>query len=468
MTSMTLKTFGLAFGVLVAGLAPAGAETLADAMAKAYANNPTLAAERAGLRALNEDEVQERAAGLGAANASASYGYTTSESGASVRPRSRDDTDPFSLGVSGSLNLYDGGRTYNGTRSAQAAVSSGESNLTSTEQDVLLAAVTAYEDVRRDIALVGVSRSNVRVISEQLRAAQDRFEVGEVTRTDVSQAEARLAAARSTLAAATGSLARSRQAYLVAIGELPEDLTQPPPLPDLPATEGEAIALAEAAHPLLVAARYDVQQAEYEVKRALGGMLPTVDLEGDLSYTDGGLLIENSVTDGNSASVGVRASVPLWSGGRNPSLVREAQARLAQRQALIHAIGRQVRQQVSNAWSGLEVSRISIPAARQQIRAAQIAFDGVKEEATLGARTTLNVLDADQELQLARAELYRSLRDEYVAGYTLLSAVGSLTVSHLGLDVARYDPEAYPTEVERVPNGWYQDESVKWSNRYRP
>ena len=204
---MTLKTFGLAFGVLVAGLAPAGAETLADAMAKAYANNPTLAAERAGLRALNEDEVQERAAGLGAANASASYGYTTSESGASVRPRSRDDTDPFSLGVSGSLNLYDGGRTYNGTRSAQAAVSSGESNLTSTEQDVLLAAVTAYEDVRRDIALVGVSRSNVRVISEQLRAAQDRFEVGEVTRTDVAQAESRLAASRSSLSRASRALA---------------------------------------------------------------------------------------------------------------------------------------------------------------------------------------------------------------------------------------------------------------------
>ncbi|MEC9435423.1 MAG: TolC family outer membrane protein [Pseudomonadota bacterium] len=465
---MKITTLGLAFGALVAGLAPAGAETLADAMAKAYANNPSLAAERAGLRALNEDEVQERAAGRGAASAVATYGYRNTDSGTTFTPRSRNDTDPFSLGVSGSLNLYDGGRTVNGTRSAQAAVSSGESSLTSSEQDVLLAAVTAYEDVRRDIALVGVSRSNVRVISEQLRAAQDRFDVGEVTRTDVSQAEARLAAARSTLAAQTGALARSRQAYLAAVGELPEDLSPPPPLPQLPATEAEAIALAEAAHPLLVAARYDVRQAEYEVKRALGGMLPTVDLEGDLAYSDGAVLIDGGTTDSNSASIGVRASVPLWSGGRNPSLVREAQARLAQRQALIHAIARQVRQQVSNSWSGLEVSRISITAARQQIRAAQIAFDGVKEEATLGARTTLDVLDADQELQLARADLYRSMRDEYVAGYTLLSSVGSLTVDHLGLDVARYDPKAYPAKVETVPNGWFQDESAKWEKGYRP
>lgn len=465
---MKITTMGLALGALVAGLAPAGAETLADAMAKAYANNPGLQAERYGLRALNESEVQERAAGRGAASASASYGYTASESDSSFTKRSRNDSDPFSLGVSGSLNLYDGGRTYNGTRSAQAAVSSGESSLTSTEQDVLLAAVTAYEDVRRDISLVGVSRSNVRVISEQLRAARDRFDVGEVTRTDVSQAEARLAASRSTLAAATGSLARSRQSYLAAIGELPEELTPPPPLPQLPESETAAIALAEAEHPLLVAARYDVRQAEYEVKRALGGMLPTVNLEGDVAYSDSSVMIESSTSDSNSASVGVRASVPLWSGGRNPSLVREAQARLAQRQSLIHAIARQVRQQVSNSWSGLEVSRISITAARQQIKAAQIAFDGVREEATLGARTTLDVLDADQELQLARAELYRSLRDEYVAGYTLLSSVGALTVSHLGLDVARYDPETYPSEVKLTPNGWTKDDSVKWDNRYRP
>ncbi len=481
MNGMTNRTrnAALALGAALAWTAPAGAETLADAMAKAYVFHPTLAAERATLRALDEVEYQERAARFGSADVSATYQYQNSDSagtsfdpatGRSVRVRSRNDTDPFSLGIGGSIPLYSGGRIENGTQSAEAGVQSGRSNLASVEQDVLLDAVTAYENVRRDIALVAVARSNVRVIGEQLRAAQDRFEVGEVTRTDVSQADARLSAARSNLAAVTGQLAQSRQFYRATVGDLPEDLQDPPPLPTLPESEEAALALAEAEHPLILAARFDARQAEYEVKRAIGATLPSVALEGDVAYTDASLLTNEGASgvDGNSASVGVRASMPLWTGGRNASVVRQTQAQLARAQALIHNQARLVRQQVSNAWSGLEVARMSISAARQQIEAARIAFEGVREEATLGARTTLDVLDAEQELQSARAELISSLRDEYVAGYALLASVGALSVGHLGLDVARYDPTDYRESVDEAPYDYLPGEATQWSSRWKP
>lgn len=461
----------------------ASAETLADALAKAYLNSPRLAGDRAALRALDEAEIGARGARLGSVDLNASYDYSNTDGVSTVlrppavpggaptqvRSRSRSDADPFRLGVSGGIPLYDGGRIANTAEAAAQGVQRGRADLVSTEQEVLFAAVQAFEDVRRDLGLTEVARSNVRVISEELRAATDRFEVGEVTRTDVAQAEARLAAARSDLAAATGSLARSRQAYLVAVGNLPDDLQRPPPLPVLPPSEAEAIALAEANHPALTAARAAVRQAEFQVKRAVGVRLPTVQLEGDAAYADGSVFTNDRATDQNSVRVGLRGSVPLWSGGRNAAGVREAQARVAQAQSGVHETARQVRRNVSDAWSGLEVARMSITAAREQIRAAEIAFDGVRQEAALGARTTLDVLNADQELQRARATLIRALRDEYVAGYGLLAAVGSLTVAHLGLDLARYDPEAYTAQVRERPYDYPREgAAVEWASPLRP
>ncbi|MGM0585264.1 MAG: TolC family outer membrane protein [Pseudomonadota bacterium] len=463
----------LALGAALGLAAPAEAQTtLADALARAYENSPRLAAQRADVRARVERELQARGEAFGTIEGTSSYQLQNRDApGTFGGGRSRDDSDPFSLGVSGAIPLYSGGRIENATQAARQSVLAGRSTLDSVEQEVLLAAVTAYEDVRRDIALVGVARSNVRVIGEQLRAARDRFEVGEVTRTDVSQAEARLAAARSTLAARTGALARSRQAYRAAVGELPDDLQPPPPLPDLPESETAAIALAESQHPDLRAARFAVAQAEFGVKRAIGGMLPSVSLEGGARYEDGAILTDDggiSDSDTNAVNVGVRASVPLWTGGRNPSSVREAQAQVAQAQAQVHDVARSIREAVSNAWSGLEVARATITAARQQIRAAQIAFEGVREEATLGARTTLDVLNAEQELQSARADLISALRDEYVAGYQLLAAVGSLTVGHLGLEVEGYDPDAYRRQVEADWLDYPRTEATEWSSSLRP
>lgn len=471
---MTSKPLGLATALcaLLAVAGPSQADTLADAMAKAYANHPGLAAQRAALRGLDEAEFQARAQANGTVNLQADYGWQNTDARRSLAaPRSRDDTDPFDLGLQGSIPIYSGGQIENSSEAALQAVRSGRSSLTSAEQNVLLAAVTAFEDVRRDIALVGVARSNVRVIGEQLKAAQDRFEVGEVTRTDVAQAESRLAASRSTLAAIVGQLARSRQAYLAAVGDPAEDLQDPPPLPPLPESEQAAIALAEAQHPDLLAARFNAREAESQVKVAIGRQLPQVSLNGSAGYSDDSVFIDDvaSATDSNAVSVGVTASVPLWTAGRNASAVRQAQSNLARAMALIQDTGRTVRQTVSNSWSGLDVARASILAARQQIRAAQIAFDGVREEATLGARTTLNVLDAEQELASARADLISAQRDEYVAGYNLLASVGALTVSHLGLDVTPYDPDVYRVEVIREdPYDYPRGEATQWAKPYRP
>ncbi|MDF2232785.1 TolC family outer membrane protein [Albimonas sp. CAU 1670] len=471
---MTSKPLGLATALcaLLALAGPLQAESLADAMAKAYANHPGLAAQRAALRGLDEAEYQARAQAYGTVNLQADYGWQNTDVQRSLaRPRSRDDADPLDLGLQGSIPLYTGGQIENNAEAALQAVESGRSTLTSAEQSVLLAAVTAFEDVRRDIALVGVARSNVRVIGEQLKAAQDRFEVGEVTRTDVAQAESRLAASRSTLAAITGQLARSRQAYLAAVGEPAGELETPPPLPPLPESEAAAIALAEAQHPDLIAARFDARQAEFQVKAAIGRSLPQVSLNGSAGYSDDSVFIDDipTATDSNAVSVGVTASMPLWTGGRNASAVRQAQANYARAMALIQNTGRSVRQDVSNSWSGLSVARASITAARQQIKASQIAFDGVREEATLGARTTLDVLDAEQELASAKADLIAALRDEYVAGYNLLASVGALTVTHLGLDVTPYDPDLYRTGViNEDPYGYPRGEETTWAKSYRP
>jgi outer membrane protein len=436
----------------------ASAETLADALVKAYVNNPSLASARAALRIADEAVVQQQAVGLGAISGTASVGATSTQGAAFATSSGRDNSDPLSLGLTGAIPIYSGGQVRYGVAGAEEGVRATRAGLISAEQDILLAAATAYEDVRRDINFVELARNNVRVIGEQVRAARDRFEVGEVTRTDVSQAEARLAASRSNLAAATGALARSRQAYLAAVGDLPVDLASPPPIPPLPENEDAALALALAEHPDLVQARYLARRAEYDVKRAVGGGLPQVELRGSLGYTNSGLSLDGG--ESNTASVSLNATVPLWTGGAQPSRVRQAQATVAQRTSQVHELARIIGQRTSVSWSSLQVARASIRARREQITAAQIAFDGVKEEATLGARTTLDVLDAEQELVSARAELVSSKRDEYVAAYTLLSAVGKLTVMHLGLNVPGYDPESYMDGVRRTPYAWVEDSSA--------
>lgn len=426
-------------GLMWGGTA-AQADTLEEALIKAYDYHPSLEVSRAAVRAADEGVPSARAASRPSVTASGSANITSADrfDGAPA--------DSQSLSITTGVRLFDGGDTANAVEAAIAGVAVARANLVGTEQQVLLNAVTAYGDVRRDTQFVSLARNNVRVISSQLQAARDRFEVGEVTRTVVAQAQARLAAAQSNLVAQEGALARSREAYIAAIGEAPGDLAPPPALPALPGTLAEAEALAMNTHPSIVSAQETLRQTGFNIERARASFRPTLDLSGTLAHNE---TTTDRTTD--TASLGLSASLPIYRGGALPSSLRRTIAQNEQAKAQLQDSARVVRLNVASAWANLDVSRASITAARQQITAARVAFEGVQEEARLGARTTLDVLDAEQDLLDAQSSLVASQRDEYVAVYSLLAAMGLLTVDHLGLAVDAYDPSVNYDAVQNGP-----------------
>ena len=441
---------------------PVSAETLAEAFASAYATNPVLITARANLRATDETVPIARSGMRPQVSATVTGNITdTSING----PISGQTSETGTASLNASQVLYDGGRTFNNTEGAIADVNAARSRLTSTEQNVLLAVVTSYSDVRRDQQFVSLAKNNIRLITEQLRAARDRFDVGEVTRTDVSQAGARLAQAQADLAAREGALARSIQSYRRVVGQFPADLAPPPPLPPLPGGLQEAVQIAMDSHPEILAARFDESSARSDIATAQGQLLPTVTLSGSLSYSEGGPNISNGQT---TASIQAQVNVPIYQGGAAYAGVRQTQALQSAAMSAIHDVTRQIRELVENAWSDLMVARSSIRAGRQQVRAAQLAFEGVREEAKLGARTTIDVLDAEQDLLDARSDLVASLRDEYVAGYNLISAIGALTVADQGIDVEQYSPSANYNEVNDKFFGFRRDEVTEWKANHRP
>lgn len=442
---------------------PASAQTLGEAFATAYSTNPNLIAARAGVRAVDESVPIARSGMLPDVSATASVGVTrTTVNG----PVPGSSTEPRSIGVNASQVLFDGGRTFNSIDSAVSDVDAARARLSDTEQSVLLQVVTAYMNVIRDQEFVKLGRNNVRLITEQLRAARDRFEVGEVTRTDVSQAEARLAQAQASLAVQEGALARSYQAYGNVVGAPPGDLAPPPPLPPLPPTLADAVEEALDNNPSLRAERFDEEAARSDIATAQGALLPTVTVTGSVAYSeDQSANLSSGVT---SAQIQLNATVPLYQGGAAYAGIRQAQALQSQQMTEIHVAARNVREATENAWTDLQTARIAIRAGRQQVAAAQLAFEGVREEAKLGARTTLDVLDAEQELLGARSDLVSAERDEYVAAFAVLNALGRLTVAGLGVDVAPYDPnENYERNNDRL-FGFERDELTEWKSPVHP
>lgn len=451
----------VAFGALMA--AGAMADTLEQAFATAYASNPTLISARAGVRAVDESVPIARAGMLPDVSAVATVGVDRTSINGSP---SGSSTEPRSVGLNATQVLYDGGRTWNSVDAAVSGVDAARSRLTDTEQNVLLQVVTSYMDVRRDQQFVTLAKNNVKVISEQLRAAEDRFAVGEVTRTDVSQASARLAQSRSALAVREGDLARSYQAYGRVVGAPPGDLAAPPPVPPLPRTLAEAVREALDNHPAVIAARYDEEQSRSDIATAQGALLPTVALSGSLSYgEDLNSVRSNGTTE---AQVQLQASIPLYQGGAAYAGIRRAQAVQSQRMSQIHETSRGIREGVENAWTQLETAHITLRAAREQVEASRLAFEGVTEEAKLGARTTLDVLDAEQELLNARTIVVASERDEYVAAYAVLAAIGRLTAKGLGVDVTPYDPNENYQEVSHKLFGFNRDELTEWKRPISP
>ncbi|WP_461428137.1 TolC family outer membrane protein [Gymnodinialimonas sp.] len=361
-----------------------------------------------------------------------------------------NNTSTASASLVAEYLLYDGGARRFAYEAAEETVLATRQQLVALEQQVLFDAVTAYMNVWRDMQVVGVRERNVRVITQQLRAAQDRFEVGEDTRTDVAQAEAQLATARSQLAGAQGALDISRELFNLAVGRYPNGLSGPGGIPNVPRTEAAAQALARQQHPSIRALQHEVTAAELGIEQARAGIRPQIALEG--RATEVFENTANPLAEGGSATIGLTLTQPLYRGGQLLSLERQSRA---QASAVRFSLNQQVRlnlQSVGNAWALMNIATAQIQAADQRIAAAELAFAGVQEEASLGARTTLDVLDAEQDVLDARISRIEAQTDLYTSCYQLLAASGLLTVEALGLHVPEYDPAAYADLFSPAPS----------------
>lgn len=417
-------------------------QTLEEALAAAYRLNPALEASRASLRAVDEGVPQARAGYRPTVTAQGDIGRSENEV---VSPffGAREKRNPKNYRLSIEQPVYRGGRTAAGTRQAENLVQSGRARLLVTEQDVLLAAATAYTTVLRDQAVLELTINNEQVLRRQLEATQDQFEVGEVTRTDVSQAEARLAGATAERIQAEGDLDSARAVYRNVIGESPGELVPPGPVEGLPATVEEAIALSEQ-NPDVAAALFSEKAALDGVDLVTGELLPEVSVVGEITRGE-----ETSARGSLSKRKLIKAqlNVPLYQAGAVYSRVREARQNALQRRSEVEDARRDAGEAATRAWEALETARARILSFETQISANEIALEGVKQEATVGVRTILDILDAEQELLNSQVNLVRAQRDETVAAFELRTAIGRMTAAYLGLSVQLYDPESYYRKV---------------------
>ena len=449
-------------GSLIAGLmvGTAAADTLREALVSTYQSNATLTAQREALKATDATVAIARAAGRPQINAVAGLNRNLSRRGI---PDSGGDAT-LSVGADLSLPLFQGGRVRNSVQGAKTRVEAGRATLRAVEGDVFTEAVAAYMDVIRDRAVVELNANNVRVLTTNLEATTDRFEIGDLTRTDVAQSEARLQEGRARLATAQGNLIASEAVYRRVIGHPPGDLAPPPPLPPLPATEDEAVRIALSDNPDLLAAQRTAVAAGYDVRVARAGRLPTLSgvLSGDYLNelgTSGSDPITGVDTNPQTqTSVGLNATVPLFQGGLIGGRVRQAQA--LQGQAFEQVVGteRAVVAATRAAYANYEAAGKAIQAQTVAVQANELALEGVRAEQSVGTRTILDVLNAEQELLNSQVLLVTARRDHYVTGFQLLNAMGQAEAKDLGLDGGPlYDPLANYRRVAGSWNDWADD-----------
>jgi len=426
----------IAFVATLAAAPMAGAQSLSEALSGAYNTSGLLDQNRALLRAADEDVAQAVSATLPVLN------WSLNASRTGVTSPARVGTNSATARITADIVLYSGGANALAIEAQKESVLATRQALRQVEQDILLRAVQAYMNVVRDAEFVQLRRSNVRVITQELRAAEDRFEVGEVTRTDVASAEARLANARSSLASAEGNLAISAEEFRVAVGSAPRNVRAVSPAP-LTRSLRDAQSFARSNHPSILEQQHAVAAAELNIRRAEAALRPTVAANAFISR-------DNEAAE--SAQLGVTVSGPIYSGGRTSSQIRQFRANRDAARAGLLLTTQNIEQQVSNAFAQLQVARALSQSSQEQIRAARVAFEGVREEATLGSRTTLDVLNAEQELLDAQANRISAQSDEVVASYSVLAAMGLLTADHLNLPVQQYDPTEYYNLVKNAPS----------------
>lgn len=442
-TARLVTMIGAMIGAAVVGAAaaPASAESLQDALAIAYQTNPTIRAERARLRATEELKAQAWANALPQIQAEGSYSSVRSTQtlapGFGTGGEEEVDLTPLTAGVNASQTVFAGFRNINAIRQARARARAGGAELAGVEQDILLRVATAYFDVVRDVAIYDANLNNVEVLLRRKREAEVRFRVGEITRTDVAQADARLAAARANLAGAQAQLAISRANYGELVGAPPGTLDPASGLPPVPDSLDAAVAIGAELAPAVVAANAGEEAARRQIAIAKGAFLPNVSLTAGYQYSDEpSTFIESDET----FSYGARASMPIFLGGLNFSRVREARALHDRSRAQVEAARRRAEAAVRTAWERLVAAKMTIRSAETAVEANEVALEGVQREAQVGTRTTLDVLDAEQEFLNAQVSLANALRDEKTAAYSLLAAAGVLNLDAIGVDPASVIP----------------------------
>ena len=437
------------------GMATAArADDLREALVTAYNTNPDLLAARANQRATDEGVPIAKAAGRPSLNGTATFTEFVRKSANSFTAPDRAISAQVQLGVP----VYSGGAVRNSVKAAETRVEAGQADLRGTESAIFSQVVAAYMDVIRDQAIVGLSRSNVEVLEVNLRATSDRFEIGDLTRTDVAQSNSRLALARGDLRSAEANLIASRERYIQVVGKAPVNLQPPPPLPGLPGSVDEAVAIALEDNPDLIAARERSKAAGFDIDVAGAGRLPTVsvftggdftDYLGTLGGSGSGVFTQRQTT----AQVGVRASIPIFQGGLPAARERQAQARAGAVLEQEISVERDVIAQVRSTYSSWQAANEIIAMNQTAVDAAALSLEGVRAENTVGNRTILNILDAEQELLRAQVQLVAARRSAYVAGFSLLAAMGRAEAADLGLDGgAFYDPEV---NYQRVKGKWF-------------
>jgi TolC family type I secretion outer membrane protein len=437
-----LKILKASTAILVLCVAgTAQADTLEEALAKAYQSSPRLQARQALLRSIDEQVAQANAGWRptlnGSATAQRAFQTPLAGTGAGV-------THPRNLGVQLTQPLLRL-QTYPEIKAAKRAVDSARADLVSQEQQLLLDAVSAYVNVLRDEAVVNLQKSNEQVLQKQLDATRDRFRVGEITRTDVSQAESRLAAATADRIQADGTLQSSRANYVRVVGDEPKELKKPDAKLALPLNLGEATAVAEGANPDVLAAQAAFEQSDQQVDTALAQLLPKIDLIGSANR---GYNVSAALPDKtDSYAIGVSVTIPLYQGGADYARTRQAKQTRSQRQLELEETRRRAHEAVVQAWQQYQAALAAIESRVSAVKSNEIALKGTRQEARVGTRTTLDVLNAEQEFLTAQVNLVRAEHDAVVASYQILVAVGKLTASELKLPVNLYDPQKHYDDV---------------------
>jgi outer membrane protein len=447
------------------GPVPALADTIDAALVRSYQNNPQLNAQRASVRSTDEN-VPQALSGYRprvAVTASAGYQYTDtlSNSGGTptqlVRSITHGTNAPRSVGATVTQTLFNGQQTANRTRSAESQVSAAREGLRVLEQTVLLSAATVYMDYLQNAAIVEVQRSNVRVLEQTLKQTRDRFNVGEVTRTDVAQSEAQLAAGKTQQLTAESNLVTTRANFRRIIGNEPENLAPGSPVDRfLPSTLPSAVELSLTQNPNVTAAMFGIDVSYLNVKVNEGALFPTVTLQASVQQSYEQTLIFFRQF---GASAVAQLSIPVYQGGAEYSLIRQSKETLAQQRLNLEQVRDQARASVVQAWGQLQAGKAQVASAQSQVTASEIALNGVREEAKAGQRTTLDVLNAQQALVNARVALVTAQHDRVVASYSVLNAVGRLAPEVLGLATTVYDPSVHYQQVRdswagvRTPDG---------------